>query len=208
MIVKTVPVRGIIQTNSYFYIDEVTQHGFLIDAGAEAEKLLQMIKDNSWVIEKILLTHCHFDHIGAVEQISKTLNIPYLAHRNARKYLTDPAYNLSVFFEKDIVLQDAEYFDDGAEISLIADSRKKLKAIFAPGHTQDGVAYYDEANAVAFVGDIIFKNSRGRTDIPGGDEEQLLQSIKNKIFTLPDETVLYSGHSAPTTVKSEKNIFI
>lgn len=207
MIIKTVPVRGIIETNAYFYIDEATKHGFLIDAGAEAEKLLQIIKDNAWTIEKILITHGHFDHIGAVEQISKTLNIPYLAHRNSQMYLTDPTYNLSTFFGKDIVLHNAEYFDDEAEITLAAAPDNKLKVIHTPGHTKDGVTYYDAANAVAFVGDTIFKHSRGRTDIPGGDEKQLLQSIKNKIFTLPDETTLYSGHTVSTTVKSEKKIF-
>ena len=208
MIVKTVPVRGLIETNTYFYIDENTKHGFLIDAGAEADKLLKIIKDNNWIIEKILITHGHFDHIGAIEQISNSLNIPYLAHRNAKKYLTDPNYNLSAFFGNDIVLHNAEYFENGAEIVLNADHACKLKVIHTPGHTQDGVIYYDDANATAFVGDTIFKHSRGRTDIPGGDEQQLLQSIKNNILTLPDATILYSGHSSPTTIKDEKYLQI
>lgn len=204
MIVKQVPVQGIILTNSYFYIDEKSKHGFLIDAGAEAEKLLKIIKDNGWTIEKILITHGHFDHIGAVEKIAQTLNIPYLAHENGREYLPNPTYNLSAFFGDDIVLNNAEYLQDGAEITLNAAPNVKLKVIHTPGHTQDGVVYYDESNSLAFVGDTIFKHGIGRTDIPGGDYNQLIFNICNKIFTFPDPTILYSGHSEPTTVSAEK----
>ena len=204
MIVKQVPVRGIIETNAYFYIDEKSRHGFLIDAGAEAEKLLKIIKDNDWIIEKILITHGHFDHIGAVEQIAETLHIPYFAHENGREYLPNPTYNLSAFFGDDIVLNNAEYLQDGAEITLKANPTVKLKVIHTPGHTQDGVVYYDESNSLAFVGDTIFKHGIGRTDIPGGDYNQLQQSICNKIFTFLNNTILYSGHSEPTTVSAEK----
>jgi len=204
MIVKQVPVRDIIETNAYFYIDEKSKHGFLIDPGAEAEKLLKIIKDNGWTIEKLLITHGHFDHIGAVEKIAQTLNIPYLAHENGREYLPNPTYNLSAFFGDDIVLNNAEYLQDGAEITLDAAPNVKLKVIHTPGHTQDGVVYYDESNSLAFVGDTIFKHGIGRTDIPGGDYNQLQQSICNKIFTFLNNTILYSGHSEPTTVSAEK----
>ena len=205
MIIKTVPVCGIIETNAYFYIDEKSKHGFLIDAGAEADKLLRIIKDNDWIIEKILITHGHFDHIGAVEKISKTLQIPYLAHDNAREYLPNPTYNLSAFWDDDIVLNEAEYFADGAEIALAAAPDIKLKVIHTPGHTQDSVIFYNAADNVAFVGDTIFKYGMGRTDFPGGDLKQLLGSIKDKIFTLPAATELYSGHSEPTTVAAEQH---
>ena len=204
MIVKQVPVRDIIETNAYFYIDEKSKHGFLIDPGAEAEKLLKIIKDNGWTIEKLLITHGHFDHIGAVEKIAQTLHIPYLAHENGREYLPNPTYNLSAFFGDDIVLNNAEYLQDGAEITLDAAPNVKLKVIHTPGHTQDGVVYYDESNSLAFVGDTIFKHGIGRTDIPGGDYNQLQQSICNKIFTFLNNTILYSGHSEPTTVSAEK----
>lgn len=204
MIVKQVPVTGMIETNSYFYIDETSKHGFLIDAGAEAEKLLKLVKDNAWTIEKILLTHGHFDHIGAVEQISQALNIQYFAHQNGRNYLPNPSYNLSAFLGDEITLQNAQYFADDTLIELTANPAIKLKAIHTPGHTQDSVIYYDAANELAFVGDTIFKHSVGRTDIPGGDFQQLMQSIEDKIFTLPPQTVLYSGHTEPTTVGAEQ----
>ena len=204
MIVDTLPVVDAIQTNAYFYIDEQTKHGFLIDPGAEAEKILLKIKDNNWVIEKILITHGHFDHIGAVQKIHQELKIPYLAHKNGRDYLANVEYNLSAFFGANIVLTEAQYLDDGAEIALEANPSIKLKVIYTPGHTQDSVIYYDANNNTAFVGDTIFKKSVGRTDLPGGNTQQLYKSIEEKIFTLPAETVLYSGHSAPTTVQDEK----
>ncbi len=204
MIVDAVPVSDFIQTNAYFYIDEQTKHGFLIDPGAEAEKLLNIINQNGWIIEKILITHGHFDHIGGVEKIHQKLNIPYYAHKNGKTYLTDASYNLSAFFMNEIKLNNAQYLDEGQDIVLEANPSVKLRVIYTPGHTQDAVIYYDADNKTAFVGDTIFKNSVGRTDIPGGNERQLYQSIREKIFTLPDDTVLYSGHSAPTTVGAEK----
>lgn len=204
MIVDTLPVSDAILTNAYFYIDEQTKHGFLIDPGAEAEKILQKINDNKWTIEKILITHGHFDHIGAVQEIHQSLNIPYMAHKNGQDYLPNVSYNLSTFFGKNVVLNQAEYLDEGDEIILQANPNIKLKVIYTPGHTQDSVIYYDIDNHTAFVGDTIFKDSIGRTDLPGGDAQQLYQSIRNKIFTLPDDTILYSGHTEPTTVKNEK----
>ena len=204
MIVDAVPVSDLIQTNAYFYIDEQTKHGFLIDPGSEPEKLLEIIRKNNWIIEKILLTHGHFDHIGGVEKIHQELNVPYFSHQNGKNYLLNPEYNLSAFFINEIKLHEAQYLDENDEIVLEADPSVKLRVIYTPGHTQDSVIYYDADNKLAFVGDTIFKNSVGRTDIPGGNERQIYQSIREKIFTLPDDTILYSGHSEPTTVGAEK----
>jgi glyoxylase-like metal-dependent hydrolase (beta-lactamase superfamily II) len=205
MIVKTLTVGKIIPTNSYFYIDEKSKHGFLIDAGDNTDILVQEIENNDWKIEKILLTHGHFDHIGAVDELSKKLNIPYYIHRNGQQYLSNPDYNLSIYFAEPITLKDAKYFTDNEEIILEADKNIKLKVLHTPGHTADSVTFYDTDNGIAFCGDTIFKSSVGRTDIPGGDSKQLSQSIKQKILTLPDDTLLYSGHSTPTTVGAERN---
>ena len=207
MIVKQVPLCEILTTYAYFYIDESSKRGFLIDPAAESEKLLQIIKENGWIIEKILITHGHFDHIGAVERLAKELNIPYYIHTNGKQYLIDPQMNLSSFFEKNIRLSDAQYLKDNDEINLTSSPDIKLKVIYTPGHTADSVIYYDENNNLAFVGDTIFKNSEGRTDLPGGNTSQLYNSIKNKIITLPDNTTLYSGHTEKTTVHNEKGRF-
>ena len=204
MIIKQVPVTGVITTNAYFYIDETSRHGFLIDPGAEVDKLLQIIIDNKWTIEKILLTHGHFDHIGAVNKVQNTLKIPCICHKNGSDYLTDPQYNLSAWFCPEITVTNFQTVDNDTEITLEATPDIRLKMIATAGHTQDSIIYYDANNHLAFVGDTIFKGSCGRTDIPGGDENELLYNIKHKILTLPDNTTLYSGHTGPTTVKAEK----
>ena len=207
MIVKQVPLCEILTTNAYFYIDEKTKHGFLVDPAAEPEKLLQIIKENGWTIEKILITHGHFDHIGAVEKLAKELNVPYYIHADGRQYLIDPQMNLSSFFEQNISLSGAEYLQDGDEITLSTNPDIKLKVIHTPGHTADSVIYYDKNNDLAFVGDTIFRDSEGRTDLPGGNYFQLYDSIKNKVMTLPDDTTLYSGHTEKTSVQHEKGRF-
>ena len=205
LIVKKLEVCGLIRTNAYFYIDETTKHGFLIDPGAEPDKILSDIKENQLSIDKILITHGHFDHIGAVAEVSKILGIPYYAHQNAKQYLTDGAYNLSSYFGEGIKLSEACYFEENDEFSL--SDNLSLKVVYTPGHTLDSVVFYDKKNGIAFVGDTIFKGSVGRTDVPGGDFQTLQTSIKNKILALPDETILYSGHSDSTTVGAEKAWF-
>ncbi|MBQ8482121.1 MAG: MBL fold metallo-hydrolase [Alphaproteobacteria bacterium] len=205
--VKQVPLCEILTTNAYFYIDEKTKHGFLVDPAAEPEKLLQIIKENGWTIEKILITHGHFDHIGAVEKLAKELNIPYYIHANGKQYLINPQMNLSSFFEQNISLSEAKYLQDGDEITLSSVPDVKLKVIYTPGHTSDSVVYYDSSNSIAFVGDTIFKDSEGRTDLPGGNYFQLYDSIRNKVMSLPDDTVLYSGHTEKTSVQHEKGRF-
>ncbi len=204
MIVKTLTLGNVIATNTYFYIDEKSKHGFLIDPADDADLLLQTIRRENWIIEKILLTHGHFDHIGAVADIHKETDIPYYIHRNGEKYLTDANYNLSTYLASEIYLPDAQYLSGGEIISLTAAPQISLEVLHTPGHTEDSVVYYDKQNALAFVGDTIFKGNIGATHFPGGDTAQIYQSIREKILSLPENTVLYSGHSEPTTVKAEK----
>ena len=205
MIVEKITVDNGFETNVYFYIDEKTKHGFLIDPAYDAKLLLETIKNHDWIIEKILITHGHVDHIAATEEVSKTLNIPYYIHKNSKEYLSDPSLNLSAFFGGNINLNDAIYFDDGDEISLSAAPEIKLKVIHTPGHTQDSCVFYDEKNGALFSGDTIFRGAFGRTDFPGSDLKQMLHNINEKIFTLPGETIIYSGHTRETTVEREKN---
>lgn len=205
MILKCIPVKDVLDVNSYFYISEKTNRGFLIDPGAEADVLINEIQSNNWIIEKILLTHGHFDHIGAVERLFRALNIPYFIHANGAKYLLDTEYNLSIYFGRDIVLKDSDYFHDGDVFSI---DDLHLRVVCTPGHTTDSVVFYDADNSIAFVGDTIFKGSVGATHFPGGDRKQLAKSIRERIFTLPEETVLYSGHSEKTDVLTEKRRYI
>ena len=203
MIVE-VPVRGYFDENCYFYIDDETKHGFLIDPGAEPKKLLKLISDKGWNIEKILLTHGHFDHTGAVNEIRGVLGIPVIAHINSDQYLLDDYMNLSAQCGSSITIEGVQYASDGDILALEANPDFKLKVIYTPGHTTDSITLYSETDHVAFVGDTIFKGCIGNYKYPGGNLRDLQDSIIDKIFTLPDETMLLSGHSDKTTVGIEK----
>jgi glyoxylase-like metal-dependent hydrolase (beta-lactamase superfamily II) len=205
MIVRQIPLTGVLTTNAYFYGDEKSGHGFLIDPGAEADELLQLISSNGWIIEKILLTHGHFDHIGAVQKLHEKLGIPYYIEKSGKELLQNPTLNLSAFFGRNIVLNRADFLQEGDILRLNNQSKGGLKVLHVPGHTPDSVVYHDAENAVAFVGDTIFKGSIGATHFPLGNDKQLQKSLKNKILTLPPQTILYSGHSEPTTVAAEQN---
>ena len=201
MIVQKIEFEDVFASNCYFYINEKTNDGFLIDPSAHADRLLNIIKQNRWHIQKILLTHSHLDHIGAVQEVSDKLNLPFYGLSAAKQYLTDPS--LLTHFTDQNVLKNMHYFNDGDE--FILNENAKLKAIATPGHTIDSVLYYDKKNNLAFTGDTIFQNAIGRTDIEGsgGNQKLLLESIKTKIFTLPQNTILYPGHGNQTTVKEE-----
>ena len=203
MIIQT-EVKGYFAENAYFYIDDRTKHGFLIDPGAQADALVRMIWKEGWTIEKILLTHGHFDHIGAVNELRKALEVQVYAYKTADMYLLDTRMNLSAACGEYVIVRDAHYLCDGDIIALEADSEFRLQAIHTPGHTPDSVIYYAPKDGIAFVGDMIFKGSIGNWQYPGGNPEDLQRSIIQRIFTLPDQTVLYSGHSEPTTVGTEK----
>ena len=199
-----VEVFGVIDENAYFYIDDKTAHGFLIDPDAQADKLLKIVSERNFTIEKILLTHGHFDHIGAVNEIQRSLKIPVCMSKGGEYYAKDPAINCSAFVGEAIVLDDVTCLDDYSEINLSVNQNFGVKLIPAPGHTSDGAIYYSSREGVAFVGDTIFCGSYGRTDLPGGSEIELMQTIREKVLTLPDETILYTGHGLSTTVAAEK----
>lgn len=200
-----VEVFGVLEENAWFFVDDETRHGFLIDPGAQAKELLEIIDKRGFTIEKILLTHGHFDHIGAAGELQNALKIPVLMGKSGEFYALDSAHNGSKFFEQEIILDDVTYLDEDAEIFLSANPNFKLRTIAAPGHTIDGTIYYSKKNSVAFVGDTIFLGGHGRTDLPGGSERDLMATIRDKVFTLPDETILLCGHGSSTTVAAEKS---
>lgn len=185
-------VTKYIPTNAYIYVDNETKHGFLIDPGAQAGKLLELIREKGLTIEAILLTHGHFDHIGAVSELQETLKIPVYMGKKGRLYAENPVWNLSAQTDEPIVLSDVTYLEDHAIIALKEKPAFQLELLELPGHTADGVIYYTKADEAAFVGD---------TD---GDEQALLRGIRERILTLPPKTLLLSGHSAPTTPADEQ----
>lgn len=205
--VETVEVRDVFAENAYFYIDPSTRQGFLIDPGAEAERLLAIIEGNNLDIQAILLTHGHFDHTGAIAMLHRELGLPYYISPQGQAYLTNPMLNLSGEYGRDSVLPNAQFFRDGDFVSLPDDPEFGLQVMATPGHTPDSVTLYSKADDLAFVGDTIFKGSPGLTNFPGGNAPELYRSIQNRILQLPDSTILYPGHTPPTTVRAERPLY-
>ena len=204
--IYSIPVEGVFVTNCYFDVDEQTGHGFLIDPGAEGEKLAEIIRQKGWTIEKILLTHGHFDHWGGVKELQKQFDIPVMIHENGLAFLSDTRLNLSKFCRVDMTLNGAETFRDGDMISL-NNGNTTLKVLHTPGHTADSVMFYNKAEQAAFVGDTIFQGACGDTRYPTGDSRKLFRSIRERILILPKETALLSGHSEATTVGDERRYY-
>lgn len=206
--IRELQVQGVFAENTYFYIDAHSKSGFLIDPGAQAGEIYDVIIRNGWNIEKILLTHGHFDHMGAAELLREKLVAPIYIYPSDARYLTDPYLNLSANSGEPITVAHYEEMYDGEIIRLKANSGFYLKVIHTPGHTPGSVTFYSPVEGAAFVGDTLYQHGPGLTNFPGGNRYQLEQSIINKILTLPPETILLSGHSSPITVAEESRILL
>lgn len=206
--IKELQVQGVFAENTYFYIDAHTKSGFLIDPGAQAGVIYDVIVRNGWTIEKILLTHGHFDHFGAAELLRERLAAPIYIYPEDAPYLTDPYLNLSGNSGNPFTVAHYEELHNGEVIRLKANSGFYLKVIHTPGHTPGSVTYYSPEESAAFVGDLLYQHGPGLTHFPGGDRRVLEESIVNKILTLPDNTLLLSGHASPITVADERRLLL
>ncbi len=184
---------GMIQENCYLVkVDETL---YIIDPGAEPDRIIPAAEQIDHSKANILLTHAHVDHIAASGPLCKAIDIDtvYL-HPDDLKLYKSPDNNLMPFIPaaRDLPETAGEY------------QSPHFKIIHTPGHTRGGVCFHFKNLNVLFAGDTIFSNSIGRTDLPGGDQETLLKSIRDKIFSLPDDLVIYPGHGPTTTIGSEK----
>jgi hydroxyacylglutathione hydrolase len=193
---------GLFEENCYLYACPETREAVIIDPGDEPEKILETIEELKLVPRYILNTHGHIDHICAIDAISAIYPVPLAIHpadlplytdeRMAQKYgLTAPL----VKRKADILLQEGDKISFGT---------LTLDVISTPGHTPGGVCFISQAYCV-FSGDTLFQRSIGRTDLPGGNYEQIEQSIRSKLYTLEDDLVVFPGHGQPTTIIEEKN---
>lgn len=189
---------GSFQTNCY--IVHNNQSAAIIDPGFSSDTVIKILEDNNLQPEKIILTHGHGDHIGAVSDLKNKYNISVIAHKNEKEILNNSKLNLSEVMETGAIEIDAdEYVVDGDIIEI---SDMEFKVLYTPGHTIGGMCLY--IDKYLFSGDSIFQYSIGRTDFPTGDYDTLINSIKTKIYTLPDETIILSGHGETTSVEFEK----
>lgn len=192
---------GVVSTNCYLCFDEM-KRGFIVDPGDNAKEILNIVKEENIQVEKILLTHGHFDHMEAADKIREALGCEIIAGKNEKELLLDPSMNLS----RTLVYRDTTLFADTfvSENDVITVGDLKFSVIETPGHTIGGICFYNEKEKVLFSGDTLFSNSIGRTDCPTGDFRALVRSIKGKLFVLPDETTVLPGHGDFTTIGCEK----
>jgi len=196
-------ILGPYQTNSYIARNDDSKDCLVIDTGLESEPLLNALQTQKLNPQALLLTHGHIDHIAGVDLIKEIYpDIKVYIHPDDADMLVDPLKNLSAMFGQGFATSPAdELVEDDQEIEI---SSIKLKVLHTPGHTPGGVAYYCESENVLFAGDTLFEESIGRSDFPGGDPGQLTKSIKEKLFTLADNTTVLPGHGEQTTIGHEK----
>lgn len=206
--IKELQVTGVFTENTYFYIDARTRAGFIIDPGAQPGLISDVVRSNNWTIERILLTHGHFDHFGAADALHERLHAPIFIYHGDSPYLTDTRLNLSAGTQHPVVVPHYEELYDGEIIRLKENAGFYLKVIHTPGHTPGSVTYYSPEEKAAFIGDLLYEHRPGLTHFPGGNREELESSIIDKIFTLPPDTLLLSGHSSPITVSRQKSLLM
>ena len=181
--------------NTYLDIDPETKHGFLIDPGAEPNRIIDAIRPGGFTIEKILLTHGHFDHIGAIDAVREAFgHPPVYIHEAGLRYLSSTFFNLSGPMGRPFTVEGAIPFQDGAVFSLQSNPGVSLRAIHVPGHSEDSTLLYSESGGYAFSGDTVFH---------GADDAKLASSIRDRVLTLPPETRFYPGHGEPTVLSRE-----
>lgn len=194
-------IIGPIETNCYLVYDENKKLGILIDPAVFEQKILDFIKKENLKIEYILLTHGHFDHTSGADAFAKKLGAKICLHQDDLLLTRGLARSVgriwgykSKSFQPDIFLNDGQKFKVGD---------LEFEVIHTPGHSEGGVCFYFEKQKVIFSGDTLFAGSYGRTDLPGGDEEKIFESIK-KLLKLPPETKVYPGHGEETKVGEER----
>lgn len=195
---------GPIQTNCYLVEDE-KKNCLLFDPGDDGEFLLSELRKRSLKPVAILLTHAHFDHIGAVETIRQAYDIPVYLHVAEKKWLGRPDLNGSAKYAvfPDVVCQAADVLLDDEKMLQVGPFTMEIR--HCPGHSPGSVCYIFEDDGFAIVGDTLFQGGVGRTDLPGGNTETLLASIHNNLLTLDDNIIIYSGHGPATTPGQEKD---
>lgn len=200
------PVRDVFQTNAYFYINEQNLHGCLIDPGAQAKVLLSAIKERGFHIDAILLTHGHFDHTGAVDQLTKALKIPYYIHQRGPEYLENDDLNLAKQNNRHIQIDQAPRLLKDDDHLNLEEAGIDFKVLYTPGHSFDSVTYYDEENKVAFVGDALYNDGPGIWQFPGGNEEELMATIKEKLCSMPTGVQCFVGHTMPMQISQVRHV--
>ncbi len=194
-------VLGMVQTNCYIIHLHEGKEAIVIDPADDAGKIEQYLKANDLVCKGILLTHGHFDHILAAQELASITSAPIHAHEQEAELLGNPRMNASSQIRRECSLVPEVVLKDEQVLQLAGFT---IRVIYTPGHTAGGVCYYFGEHDRLFSGDTLFHESIGRTDLPTGDGELLIKSIRHQLMPLEDAVIVYPGHGRPTTIGYEK----
>ncbi len=193
------------QENTYLLINEEKQV-WIVDPGMfdnnETNEFNNFITANGLIPQAIINTHAHIDHILGIQHVKKTYNIPFLMHEKELPVLNGApnAARMFGFSYNDVPKADGFI----AETELLKLGKDELEVRFTPGHSPGSIVFYSKEGKWVIGGDVLFRQSIGRTDLPGGNHATLLTSIREQMFTLPDDTAVHSGHGPATTIGFEK----
>ncbi|MEY3954109.1 MAG: hypothetical protein RLZZ397_989 [Pseudomonadota bacterium] len=199
---KVLPVTAFAQNASVVWCDQ-TQEAAVIDPGGDLDSLLALVDQLGVKLSQIWLTHGHIDHAGGAGELSERLHIPVIGpHLDDRFWLDGLASQSQMFgFPPAMPFEPTRWLQHGDRVTL---GQETVEVLHCPGHTPGHVVFVSKTAAVAFVGDVLFAGSIGRTDFPKGNHEQLLQSIRQRLWPLGDDTCVIPGHGPDTTIGDER----
>ena len=193
-------IVGPLASNCYIIWDDKNRTAAIIDPGEDAKDIIKKVDELDIEINYILATHGHFDHVGAVAQLKREIDVEFLAHKGDFFFIVDGENAARRWgFIIDQPPKPDRFIEDGDIIKI---GEHELKVLHTPGHSPGGVSFLH--NKMVFCGDTLFQGSIGRTDFRMGSFEELKQSIKSRLYTLPDSTIVYTGHGPSTTIGTEK----
>ena len=194
-------VLGMVATNCYICMHADTKEAFIVDPADNAAEIIRMVSDMGAVPCAVLLTHGHFDHIGAADELRKTYEIPVYAHEAEEKVMASASLNLSGSWASPIHLK-ADHLLQDSDVLHIAGFT--VRVMHTPGHTEGGCCYVLEDEEIVFTGDTLFCMSVGRMDFPGGSASAMRHSIRRLLKELPENMHVLPGHGETTTIGYEK----
>ncbi|MBL7815115.1 MAG: MBL fold metallo-hydrolase [Saprospiraceae bacterium] len=192
--------------NTYVLFDDATKEAIIFDPGCymsyERTMLTKFISDNQLVVKRLINTHCHLDHVFGNPFVSEKYNVSMECHRAELPVLAR-VEQAGMMFGTPCPPQEppTHFIEDDATIQL---GSIELRTILAPGHSPGSLCFYNEKDKFLIGGDVLFFGSIGRTDLPGGNHKQLIESIQTRLMPLPDDVKVYSGHGQPTTIGRER----
>jgi glyoxylase-like metal-dependent hydrolase (beta-lactamase superfamily II) len=195
---------GPLGVNCYIAGDDTSRDVIVIDPGGHARQIAQAVENLRGRVQAIVLTHAHFDHVMGIEMLKRSTGAPLLVGAKEKPVFESVERQGQAFGIAVPPLPDPERWL--AEGDVVRAGALEFRVLEVPGHSPGSIALYNAANSVVFVGDVLMRGTIGRTDFPGCSLEELLRSIRGKLYALPDATQVYSGHGPVTTVGEEKRM--